>query len=76
MSGPKESVKEGWTLITTTQTEKTALVLDDPTGSDRYLGCKHCITTGTTTRQESFPSDGGAANHPRRDVRVTEYDME
>eukprot|EP00975_Prorocentrum_lima_P055252 11587174-Prorocentrum_lima.AAC.1 len=64
MSGPKKNLAEGWRLIRTSQKGTTALILDDPTGPDRYLGCKHCLSSGSTTWQESYPSDGDSTNHP------------
>eukprot|EP00975_Prorocentrum_lima_P061554 12880580-Prorocentrum_lima.AAC.1 len=45
MSGPKQNLQEGWKLIRTSQKGTQAQILDDPTNPDRYLGCKHIMTT-------------------------------
>eukprot|EP00975_Prorocentrum_lima_P046519 9724144-Prorocentrum_lima.AAC.1 len=66
MSGPKQNLKEGWKLIRTSQKGTQTLNLDDPTGPDRYLGCKHILTTGSTVWQESLPSEGDSKNHPSK----------
>eukprot|EP00975_Prorocentrum_lima_P037773 7946093-Prorocentrum_lima.AAC.1 len=53
------------------------LTLDDPTGPDRYLGCKHVIRESSTTWHEARPSDEeNAPGHIKQNVRYMEYDME
>eukprot|EP00975_Prorocentrum_lima_P053807 11290655-Prorocentrum_lima.AAC.1 len=54
MCGPKKNLQEGWKLICTSQKGTQALILDDPTGPDRYLGCKHILTTGPLCGKSPF----------------------
>eukprot|EP00975_Prorocentrum_lima_P027308 5740058-Prorocentrum_lima.AAC.1 len=57
MAGPKENLAKAWTLIRQDSGPSKGLILDDPTGPDRYLGCKHILTTGKTKWQQGLPSE-------------------
>eukprot|EP00975_Prorocentrum_lima_P040235 8449352-Prorocentrum_lima.AAC.1 len=78
MAGPKNHLAAAWKLIRQNNGSSQGLILDDPTGPDRYLGCKHVITTGRTSWQEHDPSsDAEDPTHGKcAPVRVKEYDME
>eukprot|EP00975_Prorocentrum_lima_P038211 8034752-Prorocentrum_lima.AAC.1 len=67
----------GWKLIRIPKGGSPGLTLDDPTGPDRYLGCKHIIKESQTTWHERKPSeDEMGVDPPLRRVRYVEYDME
>eukprot|EP00975_Prorocentrum_lima_P036404 7658550-Prorocentrum_lima.AAC.1 len=57
MAGPKENLAKAWKLIRQDSGPSKGLILDDPTGPDRYLGCKHILSTGKTRWQRGLPSE-------------------
>eukprot|EP00975_Prorocentrum_lima_P043659 9160211-Prorocentrum_lima.AAC.1 len=70
MAGPKNHLAAAWKLIRQDHGSSKGLILDDPTGPDRYLGCKHNIITGRTSWQEHDPSSDAENPHHRELVLV------
>eukprot|EP00975_Prorocentrum_lima_P010150 2163916-Prorocentrum_lima.AAC.1 len=68
MAGPKDNMAKSWKLIRQGNGPSKGLILDDATGPDRYLGCKHIITSGKTSWQKGFPSED--ADNPPSDKQI------
>ncbi len=70
MSGPTGNLTKAWELVRGKGKETAGIDMDDPTGVDRYLGCRHKLRTEyitwqgldpTTMKGIETPADPGSA---------------